>query len=62
MNYMYMIDEDPEPFIDLLYSAFKKAVSKDSDIQAVINKLTERRKRVIKERLKIWYKKNKGII
>lgn len=62
MNYMYMIDEDPEPFIDLLYSAFKKAVSKDSDIQAVINKLTERRKRVIKERLKNWYKKNKGII
>ena len=62
MNYMYMIDEDPEPFIDLLHSAFKKAVSRDSDIQAVINKLTERRKRVIKERLKIWYKKNKGII
>lgn len=62
INYMYMIDEDPEPFIDLLYSSFKKSVNDSNSLKAAINKLTETRKRVIKERLKNWYKKNKGII
>jgi hypothetical protein len=62
INYMYMVDEEPEQFINLLYSSFKIAASQYSDLNNVISKLTERRKRVIKERLKNWYRKNKGII
>jgi len=62
INYMYMVDEDPEQFIDLLYLSFKIAASQYSDLNNAISKLTERRKRVIKERLKNWYRKNKGII
>jgi hypothetical protein len=62
IKYMYMIDEDPEQFIDLLHSSFKQAANDSVSVKAVINKLTEARKRVIKERLKNWYRKNKGII
>ena len=62
INYMYMVDEEPEQFIDLLYLSFKIAASQYSDLNNAISKLTERRKRVIKERLKNWYRKNKGII
>lgn len=62
IKYMYLMDEDPEQFIDLLHSSFKQAINGSSSLKAVINKLTETRKRVIKERLKNWYRKNKGII
>jgi hypothetical protein len=62
IKYMYLMDEDPEQFIDLLHSSFKQAINGSNSLKAAINKLTERRKRVIKERLKNWYRKNKGII
>lgn len=62
IKYMYLIDEDPEQFIDLLHSSFKQSLNGSNSLKAAVNKLTETRKRVIKERLKNWYKKNKGII
>ena len=62
IKYMYLIDEDPEQFIDLLHSSFKQSLNGSNSLKAAVNKLTEIRKRVIKERLKNWYRKNKGII
>jgi hypothetical protein len=63
---MYMIDEDPNIVMDIMYDSYKTYVKRASEHssfarQAGSTNLTESRKRVIKERLKNWYRANKGM-
>ncbi len=63
---MYMIDEDPNIVMDIMYDSYKTYVKRASDHssfakQAGSTNLTESRKRVIRERLKNWYRANKGM-
>jgi hypothetical protein len=63
------MEENPEAFVDLLHEGFQQAIKQSPSFQEILNslqndttqKLTESRKRVIKERLKNWYRANKGM-
>jgi hypothetical protein len=69
INYMYKMEENPEAFVDLLHEGFQQVIKQSPSFQEILNslqndttqKLTESRKRVIKERLKNWYRANKGM-
>ena len=69
ISYMYLMEENPEAFVDLLHEGFKQAIKSFPSFEEILKnlqndttqKLTENRKRVIKERLKNWYIANKGM-
>ena len=69
IDYMYGMEENTEAFVELLHEGFQQAISTSGAFQEILKnlqhdntqKLTESRKRVIKERLKNWYRANKGM-